>query len=33
MHTVGPGVWRENRKSWKMRNTHCRGEKTDQQGK
>jgi hypothetical protein len=24
MHTVGPGIWRENWKSWKMRNTHFR---------
>ena len=24
MHTIGPGVWQENRKSWEMRNTHCR---------
>ena len=24
MHTEGPRVWRENRKSWKMKNTHCR---------
>ena len=24
MHTVGPGIWRENCKSWKMRNTHFR---------
>jgi hypothetical protein len=24
MHTVGPGLWRENWKSWKMGNTHCR---------
>jgi hypothetical protein len=24
MHTVGTGVWQENWKSWKMRNTHCR---------
>ena len=24
MHTVEPGIWRENRKSWKMRNTHGR---------
>ena len=24
MHTVGPGIWRENWKSWKMRNTHVR---------
>ena len=24
MHTVGPGIWRENRKSRKMRNTHFR---------
>jgi hypothetical protein len=23
MHTVRPGVWREIRKLWKMRNTHC----------
>ena len=23
MHTVGLGIWRENLKSWKMRNTHC----------
>ena len=22
MHTVGPGIWRENWKSWKMRNIH-----------
>ena len=24
MHTVGPGIWRENLKSRKMRNTHFR---------
>ena len=24
MHTVGPGIWRENGKTWKMRNAHCR---------
>ena len=24
MHTVGPGIWHENGKSWKMRNTHFR---------
>ena len=24
MHTVGPGIWRENWKSLKMRNTHFR---------
>ena len=24
MHSVGPGVWRENGKSWEMRNTHGR---------
>ena len=24
MHTVVPGVRRENRKSWKMRNKNCR---------
>ena len=24
MHTVGPGIWRENGKSQKMRNTHFR---------
>ena len=23
MHFVGPGLWREKCKSWKMRNTHC----------
>ena len=23
MHTVGPGLWRENWKTWKMRQTHC----------
>ena len=23
MHTVGPGIWRENRKTWKMRQKHC----------
>ena len=23
MHTVGPGIWRENRKMWKMRQKHC----------
>ena len=23
MHTVGPGVWPGNWKSWTMRNTHC----------
>jgi hypothetical protein len=22
-HTVGPGIWRENSKTWKMRNTNC----------
>jgi hypothetical protein len=21
---VGPGLWRENRKTWKMRHKHCR---------
>jgi hypothetical protein len=25
MHIVGPGIWRENSKSQKMRNTHFRG--------
>ena len=24
MHTVEPVIWRENGKSWKMRNTHGR---------
>ena len=24
MHTVGPGIWRENRKSRKIRNTYFR---------
>ena len=24
MHSEGPGIWRENRKSRKMRNTHFR---------
>jgi len=24
MHTLGPGVWQENWKSWKKRNTQCR---------
>ena len=24
MHTVRPGIWWENWKSWKMRNIHCR---------
>ena len=24
MHTVGPGIWRDNLKSRKMRNTHFR---------
>ena len=24
MHTVGPGVWQEKGKSWKMRKTYCR---------
>jgi hypothetical protein len=24
MYTVEPGIWRENSKTWKMRNTHCR---------
>ena len=24
MYTVGPGIWRENGKTWKMRKTHCR---------
>ena len=24
IHTLGPGVWQEYRKSWKMRNTNCR---------
>ena len=23
MHTVGPRLWRENRKTWKMRHKHC----------
>ena len=22
MYTLGPGIWRENRKSWKMRHKH-----------
>ena len=22
MHTVGPGIWRENRKTWKRRHKH-----------
>ena len=37
MHTVGHGLWRENWKSWKMRNTHCRtwnmARKTEKGGK
>ena len=37
MHTVGPGIWRENRKMWKIRNSHGRilnmGRKTGQQGR
>jgi hypothetical protein len=24
MHTGGPGIWQENSKSWKTRNTHGR---------
>jgi hypothetical protein len=24
MYTVGPGIWRENLKIWKIRHTHCR---------
>ena len=24
MHTVGPGIWRENGKILQMKNTHCR---------
>ena len=24
MYTVGPGIWRENRKTWKMRHTQGR---------
>jgi hypothetical protein len=24
MQTIGPGIRRENRKSWKFRNAHCR---------
>ena len=24
MYTVGPGIWRETIKMWKMRNEHCR---------
>jgi hypothetical protein len=24
VHNVGPGVWRENLKSWKITNTHYR---------
>ena len=23
MHTIGPGLWQENCKSWKIRNTKC----------
>ena len=23
MQTVGPGLWRENRKTWKTRHKHC----------
>ena len=37
MHTEGPGILRENRKSWKMRNTHFRtcnmARKTENSGK
>ena len=37
MHTVGPGIWRENWKSQKMRNTHFRtwnmARKTEKGGK
>jgi hypothetical protein len=37
MHTVGPGIWRENWKSRKMRNTHFRtwnmARKTERVGK
>ena len=37
MHTVGPGIWREKLKSWKMRNTHFRtsntARKTEKGGK
>ena len=37
MHTVGPGIWRENWKSQKMRNTHFKKwnmeRKTDKGGK
>ena len=24
MPTVGPGIWQETGKTWKLRNTHCR---------
>ena len=24
MHTVGPGIWREKWKTWKLRNAHCK---------
>jgi hypothetical protein len=24
MQTVGHGIWRENRKRWKMRKRHCK---------
>ena len=24
MHTVGPGIWQETFKTWKMRNAQCR---------
>ena len=37
MHSVGPGIWREKLKSWKMRNTHFRtsnmARKTEKGGK
>ena len=23
LHTVGPGIWQENRKMWKMTHRHC----------
>ena len=23
MHNEEPGIWRENRKTWKMRHKHC----------
>ena len=26
MHTIGPGIWQANWKTWKMRNTPCGSE-------